>query len=129
LPQTYSKPALSLPLRQPKPIYRPAITEIYQIPARRAAPLVFYPELPYYFSFYFQDRQVAHIELSFSIIMTADGREEVDVKRRISSGNLEADLLSMRYINHYLFIQKERFTPGAWQKVKIELAAKNDDYR
>ena len=128
LPHPYSKPALPLALEQDKLSYRPAITGAYQAQDRKAGPLVFYPELPYYFSLYFQDRQVAHIELAFNI-MTADGRSEVDIKRKISSGNLEADLLSMRYINHYLFIQKERFVPGVWQKVKIELEAKNDDYR
>ncbi len=89
--------------------------------------MMLYPRLPYDFSLYFRDRQAAHIELAFNI-KTAGNREEVAIKRKISSGNLEADLLSMRYISHYLFIQKTRFAPGVWQSVKIDLAARDDNY-
>ena len=41
------------------------------------------------------------------------------------SGNLEADLLSMRYINHYLSVQQQMFPVNKWQVVKIELSAQN----
>jgi len=48
------------------------------------------------------------------------------IKRKISSGNLEVDLLTMRYIGHYLFIQQKRFTPNNWQTVKIDLSEKEN---
>ena len=39
-------------------------------------------------------------------------------------GNLEADLVCMRYVSHYLFMQQEKITPGIWHTVKIDLSAK-----
>ena len=86
---------------------------------------MFYPRLPPYFSLYFKDRQVAHMELMFKITSSLKN-SSISIKRKISSGNLEADLLCMRYINHYLFVQQGIFTSGDWQAVKIELSAKND---
>lgn len=85
--------------------------------------IMFYPRLPPYFNIYFQDRQVVHIELLFNI---SSGRPatSIAIKRKISSGNLEADLLSIRYISQYLFIQRLRFRPDSWQSVKIDLSTK-----
>lgn len=83
--------------------------------------IMFYPRLPYYFNLYFKDRQIAHIELLFNIL-PKDSTDAVIIKRKISSGNLEADLLSIRYISQYLFMQKTRFIPNIWQTVKIELS-------
>jgi len=125
LPLGYLKPALCPALTQEKITYLPRTNSAYPGSARKEAVMMFYPELPYQFSLYFQDRQMVHIELIFHIKTVGD-REEVTIKRKISSGNLEADLLSMRYISHYLFIQKSRFLPGIWQSVKIDLAAKDD---
>jgi len=127
LPEGYFKPAFYLALSPQKATYLPKTDSTNFCPARKEAVLVFYPQLPYQFSLYFQDRQIAHIELAFNI-KTQKGKEGIRVKRKISSGNLEADLLSMRYISHYLFIQKTRFTPDIWQSVKIDLAAGNDYY-
>jgi hypothetical protein len=94
-------------------------------PKKKQAPIMLYPQLPYNFLIYFQDRQTVHIELMFNII-SKDSVSAIEVKRKISSGNLEADLLSLRYINHYLFIQRPAFAPNSWQTVKIDLSTKND---
>lgn len=87
--------------------------------------VMFYPRLPDYFNIYFKDRQVVHIELMFNIVSN-NSTNSIVIKRRISSGNLEADLLSLRYISHYLFIQETQFIPNTWQTVKIDLSTKND---
>jgi hypothetical protein len=89
---------------------------------RKESTVMFHPMLPYRFNLYFQDRQVAHIGLEFKVI-PKEKINSVVVKRKISSGNLEVDLLSMHYLSHYLFIQQERFPPGKWQNVKIEFSA------
>jgi hypothetical protein len=93
--------------------------------ARRSSEpsIVFHPVLPYDFTLYFKDRQVAHVELMFKIV-TSGTRNLIDIKRKISSGNPEVDLLTMRYISHYLFIQQTRFPANNWQTVKIDLSAK-----
>ena len=93
--------------------------------SKTAPAIIFHPLLPYSFVLYFKDRQVAHVELMFNISL-GSLRNAILVKRKISSGNLEGDLLSMRYISRYLFIQKAEFTPNNWQTVKIDLSAKND---
>lgn len=90
-------------------------------PRRRDPVLLLHPMLPYQFDLYFKDRQTVHIELEFFITQSSD-RNFVSLRRKISSGNLEADLLSMRYIGHYLFIQQARFMPNSWQSVKIEFS-------
>lgn len=83
--------------------------------------VMFHPVLPYHFSLYFKDRQVVNIELMYKV--TKHGASSsVAIQRRISSGNLEVDLLAMRHISHYLFIQQDRLTPDLWQKVKIEFS-------
>ena len=72
---------------------------------------------------YFKDAQQAHIELLYRSD-AVEGVGPVSVKRKISSGNLEADLLSMRYMSHYLSLQQARFSPGIWHPMKIDLAPK-----
>jgi len=88
---------------------------------KREPMILFHPALPYGFSLYFKDRQVAHVELAFNINSGAS-RNSIAVKRKISSGNLEVDLLCMRYIGHYLFIEQDRFARNSWQAVKIDLS-------
>jgi len=86
---------------------------------------MFHPVFPAHFSLYFKDRQVVHIELAFNI--KSEGRNKtIAVKRKISSGNLDVDLLSMRYISHFLFIQQARFAENNWQTVKIEFSPNNN---
>jgi len=94
-------------------------------PKRREPTIVLHPLLPYTFTLYFKDRQVAHVELMFNISGSPE-KKAIDLKRKISSGNLEADLVTMRYISHYLFIQQASFSPDKWQSVKIDLSANND---
>jgi hypothetical protein len=93
--------------------------------SRKEPEIIFYPLLPYGFALYFKDRQIAHVELDFKIERTG-AKNSIAVKRKISSGNLEVDLLCQRYINHYLFLQQARFGPGSWQAVKIDLSAKGE---
>ncbi|MBN1913392.1 MAG: hypothetical protein JW788_03220 [Candidatus Omnitrophica bacterium] len=91
---------------------------------RRKEPVVMlYPELPYHFLLYFKDRQIAHIEFMFNI-GSSGKRSSVLIHRKVSSGNLELDLLSMRHISRYIAMQQLQFTPGTWQKVRIDLSAK-----
>jgi hypothetical protein len=92
------------------------------LPGRKEPALTFHPLLPQHFPLYFKDRQTAHIEIMFNVVSTHGEEHAVVMQRKISSGNLEADLLSMRYIGHYLFIQEKRFTPDKWQTVKIDLS-------
>lgn len=92
---------------------------------RSESTVVFHPLLPQTFPLYFADRQVAHVELMFNIGGAGVG-SRVTVKRKISSGNLEADLLTMRYMSHYLFIEQSKFAPESWQAIKIDLSEKND---
>lgn len=95
--------------------------------ARVDTSIMFYPEIPYHFLLYFKDRQVANIEIMFNL-SSAEGVNYINIKRKISSGSLEADLLSMRYLSHYLFVQQNRFALNRWQVVKIELRAKDDSH-
>jgi len=92
--------------------------------SRKQPVVTFYPVLPYYFSVYFKDRETVHMELMFNIEHGDKGKSFIEVKRKISSGNLEVDLLSMHYISHYLFLQQARFPPDTWQTVKIDFSAK-----
>jgi hypothetical protein len=93
--------------------------------SRKEPAIIFYPLLPYSFMLYFKDRQIAHVELNFKIEREG-AKNSIAVKRKISSGNLEVDLLCQRYISHYLFLQQARFSPGSWQAVKIDLSAKGE---
>jgi len=122
---SYLKPQIFSLTQQEKLLSRPVST-LSSYPKIKKEPLIMlYPQLPYNFLLYFKDRQVVHIELMFNIISQGKNNS-VTIKRKIASGNLEADLLSMRYINHYLFVQQSRFMPNKWQAVKIELSPKND---
>ena len=120
----YSKPQVSLVLNQDKMVFKQKPMPTTLVSTRKEPGIMFYPRLPYYFALYFKDRQTAHIELMFQV--ASGERSSVLVKRKISSGNLEADLLSMRYISRYLFIQPRGFAPDKWQIVKIDLSTLND---
>jgi hypothetical protein len=121
----YLKPPVSLVFNQEKIAFRQKLMPTTLIPGRKESAIMFYPRLPYHFALYFKDRQTVHIELMFQVISGAQ-RNSILVKRRVSSGNLEADLLSMRYISRYLFIQQRGFAPNKWQTVKIDLSTAND---
>lgn len=120
----YLKPPLSLVSHTEKETFiKKSLPLLFS--SRREPTIIFHPLLPYDFTLYFKDRQVAHVELMFNVLSTPL-RNSIVIKRKISAGNLEVDLLVMRYIGHYLFIQKTCFTPNNWQTVKIDLSAKND---
>jgi len=126
LPNNYLKPQLMalLPQQEKMPKREGRSLSTYSR-IKKEPSIMLYPHLPYNFLLYFKNRQIVHIELIFNII--SHGKtNSIAIKRKIASGNLEADLLSMRYINHYLFVQQSRFMPNKWQTVKIELSAKND---
>ncbi|MDD5165930.1 MAG: hypothetical protein PHQ57_00870 [Candidatus Omnitrophica bacterium] len=91
----------------------------------KESPLVFHPRLPEHFLIFFNDRETVHIELMYNVVPRSK-TNIITLKRKISSGNLEADLLSMRYIGHYLFTEQSKFMMNKWQTVKIDLSAKND---
>jgi hypothetical protein len=120
-----SKPRVELSFSVEKPAFIPPDVIPEFLPQRKDSPIMFHPLLPYQLQIYFKDRQAVHIELMFNIVSLGD-KNSVLIKRKISSGNLEADLLSSRYINHYLFIQQARFPRDNWQTVKIDLSTKND---
>lgn len=121
----HKKPPVSPALSAEKPVFVPEPAQISPVAARKETAIMFYPRLPYHFALYFKDRQAVHIELEFQV-KPADKRNFVLVRRKVSSGNLEADLLSMRYISRYLFMQERGFAPGKWQAVKIDLSTLND---
>ncbi len=89
--------------------------------ARKDATVMIHPLLPYQLHLYFKDRQSVHIELAFKIVKSRS-RTHVIIRRKVSSGNLDADLLCCRYLGHYLYIQEARFVPNTWQMVKIDLS-------
>jgi len=95
------------------------------LPQSKPSSIIFYPQLPQQLLLFFKDRNQVHIELAFKIL-PQNKPNIILVKRKISSGNLEADLLSMRYISRYLFIQRFRFPLDSWQLVKIDLSPKSD---
>jgi len=122
----YLKPVSMLSFSQDKVSFAKKSQPFPYLAKRKEAVIIFHPLLPYDFSLYFKDRQLAHVELAFNII--SDGRRiSPIVKRRISSGNLEVDLLSVRYISRYLFMQQASFTPNNWRTVKIDLSANKND--
>lgn len=132
----YLKPAINpapsqrcgvnLALSVDKLPYVQKLTTIAFTQKKKAPVIMFYPHLPYHFLLYFKDRQAVHIELMFNIISQV-GTNAIIIKRKISSGNLEADLLAMRYIGHYLFIQQASFPIDSWQTVKIDLSEAKSD--
>lgn len=115
------KPAMPAGFKNDKPVFfeKAVLPESAKI----KPVIMFYPKLPPYFNIYFQDRQMVHIELLFNISGDRPATA-ITVKRKVSSGNLEADLLSIRYISQYLFIQRLRFRPDSWESVKIDLSTK-----
>lgn len=117
----YTKPAVESVLKIEKSVVAGNVYSASFSLKKKEASVMFYPSLPYNFLLYFKDRQVVHIELMFNIISRSDKANYIVVKRKISSGNLEADLLSMRYINRYLFMQQFNYPSNKWQPVKIEL--------
>lgn len=121
----YVKPLVYLAVNREKIAFVPKDKLVSSVSKRKEATITFHPYLPLHFLLYFRDRQKAHIEVMFNIVSSAKANN-ILLKRKISSGNLEADLLSMRYIGHYLFIQQARLVPNVWQTVKIDLSTKND---
>ncbi len=119
------KPQVQLSFSPGKVAYCQKEKNVQIQPPKKDSPIKFHPLLPYQLQLYFKDRQAVHIELMFNIGSSPD-RNTIMIKRKISSGNLEADLLSIRYINHYLFNQRSRFPLNTWQTVKIDLSTKND---
>lgn len=125
---SHLKPAVALAFKERDRInFVPKPDPQLLLVKRKKSVIMFYPSLPYHFLVYFKDRQTVHIELMFNFA-SAGKTNSLIVKRKISSGNLEADLLSMRYISHYLFIQQAGFPPDSWQTVKIDLSPKHDQY-
>jgi len=124
LERFYSKPNNGAILIREKELFYPAVPESPPIIRRQEPSILFHPALPYSFALYFQDRQVVHVELAYNIVPSG-AINSIIVKRKISSGNLEVDLLSMRYINRYLFMQQARISPNQWRSVKIDLSAKD----
>jgi hypothetical protein len=118
------KPQFAMPFTSQKTDFLPQ-PAVLAFREKRAEPVVMlYPSLPYNFLLYFKDRESVHIEVMFNIAPGANKTNTLLIKRKISSGNLEADLLSMRYIGHYLSIQQLRFPTNGWQELKIDLSAK-----
>lgn len=121
----YVKPAVTPVFNTEKTPFIPKTTPAYFSWRRKEPVIMFYPHLPYNFLLYFQDRQAVHIEIMFNVIYR-EKTSSVVIKRKISSGNLEADLFTLRYLGHYLFIQQSGFPKDNWQTVKIDLSTKND---
>jgi hypothetical protein len=115
------KPEITMPLLRAKQDLSPALANLHA-PKRKEPVITFHPLLPQHFILYFKDRQTAHIEVMFKVVSGGKDVNPIILERKISSGNLEADLLSMRYIGHYLFIQEKRFVPDTWHTAKIDLS-------
>ncbi len=94
-------------------------------PKRSEDSITLHPVLPYGLTLYFKDREVAHVELAFRIVPRGL-RNPVEITRKISSGNLDADLVTMRHMTHFLFIQQRSFAPNTWQGVKIDLSTRGE---
>lgn len=123
----YIKPRVIFPINNDKIQFAPEPAQKPPHLTKKETPIIFYPRLPHYFTLYFKDRQIVHIELLFNIVSAGNKTNSgISIKRKVSSGNLEADLMCMRYIGRYLFMQKTLFSPDHWQIVKIDLSAKSD---
>jgi hypothetical protein len=110
------------------------VKSLYDVPTSFGAPrqrkdssIMFYPLLPYQFEIFFKDRQAANIKISFRTF-PGGSRDSLEVKRSVSSGNLEADLLSLRYMYNYLTMQNADLVQDAWQSVTIELSTGGHGY-
>lgn len=121
----YLKPQVNLALIEEKKPYAQNINFTLKGLAKKESVVMFYPPLPYHLLLYFKDRQQVHIELMFNVVSGLKVNY-IEIKRKISSGNLEVDLLTARYLSHYLFIRQMGFPVNSWQTVKIELSPKDD---
>jgi hypothetical protein len=120
----YRRPLFNLNYRkEEKIITRPRLDHSILDEYKKGSSLVFYPRLPYSFLIYFKDRQKAHIEFSFYI---SEKGVITFIDRKITSGNLEVDLLASRYINRHLNLIKGQFLTNTWQTVKIDLTRRDD---
>ncbi|RJP28214.1 MAG: hypothetical protein C4533_06995 [Candidatus Omnitrophota bacterium] len=90
---------------------------------KKSRVIIFKPGLPEDLMIYFKDRQQAYLELAYTS-GNPDNPGLLLIKRKISSGNLEVDLLCMRYLSHYLSLRRDLFTSNKWNKASIELAPK-----
>jgi hypothetical protein len=120
-PQGCIKPSLAFGFGEQKSVFIKKTALVRYIPRSPEGAMVFHPVLPYDYTLYFKDRLVAHVELEFDIV-SREGKGSVEIKRSITSGNPEVDLLIMRNISHYLSMQQKRFSPNSWQTVKIDLS-------
>jgi len=121
---TFSKPSFQVDSRQEKKEFRNSFDLLkFSSPTKKESAVMFYPVLPYHFPLYFKDRQMVHIELSYSV-SSGQAHKSIIIQRRISSGNLEADLLCMRYISRYLFLRQTGFMPDVEHNIKIDLQLK-----
>lgn len=122
----YLKPAAAVSFNNEKLFLKETPDLKISKPKGNETAIMFYPRLPAHFNLYFKDRQAVHIELMYRICRNNAEKPSIIVQRKISSGNLEVDLLTMRYISRYLFVQQVHFPVDSWQKVKIDFSAKND---
>jgi hypothetical protein len=114
------KPAAAVTFAQARPLPAfPAAPAAFMI--KKDPGVMIHPLLPYELQLYFQDRQSVHLELMF-MITSNRSKKFIVIKRKISSGNLDADLLCTRYLGHYLFIDQDRFAVNTWQTVRIDLS-------
>lgn len=121
----FKPPAISTGPEKTSP-GRPAVMEAPHI--GNSEPLSMYPLLPAYFPVYFRDRCRAHIGLSFRISPAVRGPGEyIEVKRKVSCGNLEADLIALRQVAHYLLLQRRYFQSGRWLDVNIDFSPSYDE--
>ena len=94
--------------------------EALSLPLKKAeSSIMFNPPMPYHFLLYFKDQHTAHMEISFYI--SSKGKI-AGIRRKISSGNPEVDLLVMRNFTHFLNLCKSNFGLDFWQTVKIDLS-------
>lgn len=117
----YFKPPANPPSFDEKTNFNPAAAPEPYILKKQESMIMLHPLLPEYFMLLFKDRQLVNIVLEFRIT-ESNGRNYTILKRKVSSGNLDADLLTMRYISHYLSIQGEKFPKDTWQTITIELS-------
>lgn len=126
LREAYLKPQVDSTVKNDSKKNIRAYTAVPDFSLKKESVFMFHPVFPAHFSLYFKDRQAVHIELIFNI-KSEEKNKSIVVKRKISSGNLDVDLLSMRYISHFLFIQQARFVENNWQKVKIEFSPNSEN--
>ena len=119
----YLKPNVEAPFELSRYQFKGPAAQLSPVLKKTGAAIIFHPQIPYSLAPYFKDRQGVHIEIMFNIVQMGEA-SSVQIRRKVSSGNLEADLLSMRYISRYIFMQRQVLSPNNWQTVKIDLSAK-----